>query len=104
VARAVALVSEHAISGQAALLADADAMLSDAMVISEASSDPASWWLARLLRLMFKDYGNGSLWTVLPPFFGPDGVGAVDSYVKLLAFQKPPVVELWRSQTTALRR
>jgi hypothetical protein len=103
VARAVALVSEHTVSGDAAILAGADAVLSDAMVISEASSDPAFWWLARLLRLMFKDYGNGSLWTVLPPFFGPDGAGAVDRYVKLLAFQKPPVVELWRSQTASLK-
>lgn len=103
VARALALVSEHAISGDAALLANADAALSDAMVISEAISHPGFWWLARLLRLMLKDYGNGSLWAVLPPFFGPDGADNVGSYVKLLAFLKPPIVELWRSQTAALQ-
>ena len=103
VARAVALVSENAISGDAALLGAADIVLGDAMIISEAGSDPSFWWLARLLRLMFKDYGNGSLWSVLPTFFGPDGAAVVDSYVKLLAFQKLPVVELWRSQTAALK-
>ncbi|MBK8753950.1 MAG: DEAD/DEAH box helicase [Candidatus Competibacteraceae bacterium] len=103
VARSVALVAEHAISGEPELLANADVVLRDAMTISEGASHPTFWWLARLLRLMFKDYGNSSLWSVLPPFFGPDGIVHVDSYVKLLAFLKPPVIELWQSQTTALQ-
>lgn len=103
VARSVVLVAEHAISGEPELLANADVVLRDAMTISEGASHPAFWWLARLLRLMFKDYGNSSLWSVLPPFFGPDGTMHVDSYVKLLAFLNPPVVELWQSQTAALQ-
>ena len=103
VARSVALATEHAISGEPELLANADIVLRDAMTISEGASHPSFWWMARLLRLMLKDYGSGSLWAVLPPFFGPDGAAHVDSYVKLLAFQKPPVVELWQSQTAALQ-
>lgn len=103
VARSVSLATEYALSGQPELLTNADAILRDAMTISEGASHPAFWWLARLLRLMLKDYGNGALWSVLPPFFGPDGKAQVDSYVKLLAFQKPPVIELWQSQTAALR-
>ena len=103
VARAVALASEHAISGQPELLTNADAVLSDAMTISEGASHPGFWWLARLLRLMLKDYGTGSLWSVLPPFFGPDTTSQVDRYVKLLAFLQPPVIELWKSQTAALQ-
>ena len=102
IARAVSLATEHALSGQARLLTEADAVLRDAMAISEGSSHPAFWWLARLLRLMLRDYGNGSLWSVLPPFFGPDGMAHVDSYVKLLAFLKPPVIELWQSQIASL--
>jgi hypothetical protein len=103
VARAVAFATEHAISGERELLANADIVLRDAMTISEGASHPSFWWMARLLRLMLKDYGSGSLWSVLPPFFGPDGVVHVDSYVKLLAFLNPPVVELWQSQTAALQ-
>ena len=103
VARSVAFATEHAISGELELLANADVVLRDAMTISEGASHPAFWWMARLLRLMLKDYGNGSLWSVLPPFFGPDGTVHVDSYVKLLAFLNPPVVELWQSQTAALQ-
>lgn len=103
VARAVSLATEYAISGQAGLLANADAVLCDAISISEGGSHPAFWWLARLLRLMLKDYAKGTLWSVLPPFFGPDGTAQVDSYVKLLAFLKPPVIELWQSQIAALQ-
>lgn len=103
VARSVALATEHAISGEPDLLSSADSVLRDAMKISEGASHPAFWWMARLLRLMLKDYGNSSLWSVLPPFFGPDGRVQVDSYVKLLAFLKPPVIELWRSQVAALQ-
>lgn len=103
VARSVAFATEHAISGELELLANADIVLRDAMTISEGASHPSFWWMARLLRLMLKDYGSGSLWAVLPPFFGPDGAVHVDSYVKLLAFLNPPVVELWQSQTAALQ-
>ncbi len=103
VARSVALATEHAISGDSELLANADDVLRDAMTISEGASHPAFWWLARLLRLMLKDYKNNSLWSVLPPFFGPDGTEQVDNYVKLLAFLKPPVIELWQSQRAALQ-
>lgn len=103
VARSMAFATEHAISGEPELLANADIVLRDAMTISEGASHPAFWWMARLLRLMLKDYGNGSLWSVLPPFFGPDGTEHVDRYVKLLAFLNPPVVELWQSQTAALQ-
>lgn len=103
VARSLSIATEHAISGQAELLEISDTILRDAMTISEGASYPTFWWFARLLRLMLKDYANGSLWSVLPPFFGPDGKAQVDSYVKLLAFQKPPVIELWQSQTVALQ-
>lgn len=103
VARSVALATEHTISGDPELLANADVILRDAMAISQGASHPAFWWLARLLRLMLKDYGDGSLWSVLPPLFGAEGKVQVESYVKLLAFLKPPIIELWQSQTSALQ-
>jgi hypothetical protein len=103
IARSLSLTTEYALSGQPELLGRADAVLRDAMTISEGASHPAFWWITRLLRLMLKDYCCAALWSVLPPFFGPDGKNQVDSYVKLLAFQKPPVIELWQSQKVALQ-
>jgi hypothetical protein len=102
-ARSMALATEHSISGNPELLANADTILRDAMTISEGAAHPAYWWLARLVRLMLMDYGNSSLWSVLPPFFGPDGTAQVASYVQLLAFMTSPVIELWQSQIAALQ-
>lgn len=103
VARAISLIAEHSISGQQEFLASADATLHDAMSISEGGSNASFWWQCRLLRLMLKDYADEALWSVLPPYFGVDGAAKVESYVKLLAFQNPPVTELWKSQTSALQ-
>lgn len=102
-ARSVSLAFEHCFSGQAELLESANAVLEDAMIISESGSNPAFWWLARLLKLMVNDYGRASLWQSVPPFFGSDGAIQVENYVRLLAFSKPPVIELWQSQIASLQ-
>jgi len=101
-ARSISLMFEHAYSGDMKLLEKADAFLKDALIISETSLNPAFWWLARLLRLMLIDYGKGSLWNVLPRFFGPNGTDQIADYVRLLALTKPPVTELWQSQIASL--
>ena len=103
IARAVAFIFEHTISGDADLLQAADSTLADAMLISESANYPSYWWISRLLRLMFHDYGRSSLWNVLPPWFGPDGQDRIKDYVSLLALSSPPVVELWRSQLECLQ-
>src|SRR5262249_26438149 len=41
-------------------------------------------------------------WTVLPPFFGPQRSAALGRYVRLLAFGRRSVTELWSSQRAAL--
>jgi replicative superfamily II helicase len=102
IARSIAFVLEHSISGEAELLTNADAIMADAMIISEAGANPSFWWIARILRLMFNEYDQGSLWTCLPPFFGPEGKSAISDYASLLALAKPPVTELWRSQLSSL--
>ena len=67
VARAISLIAEHNISGQQALLESADAILHDAMLISEGGSDASFWWQCRLLRLMLKDYTDEALWSCVAP-------------------------------------
>ena len=102
IARAVAFIFEHTISGEPDLLRAADSTLEDAMLISESASHPSYWWISRLLRLMFDDYARGSLWNVLPRWFGPDGREQIEKYAGLLALSSPPVIELWRSQLECL--
>ena len=102
IARAVAYILEHTVSGDAELLEAADSTLKDAMIICEGASHPSYWWISRLLRLMFDNYARGSLWNVLPPWFGPDGRKRIKEYASLLALSFPPVIELWRSQLECL--
>lgn len=102
-ARAIALVIEHGISGDSGLLASADEVLNDAMLISKSGFYTAFWWQSRLLRLMLKDYSGYALWSLLPDYFDAENEVAVGRYIRLLAFQTPHVTELWRSQETALK-
>ncbi len=102
IARAVAYILEHTVSGDGSLLRNADSTLEDAMLISESASHPSYWWISRLLRLMFDDYARGSLWNVLPPWFEPNGRKRIKDYASLLALSSPPMIELWRSQLRCL--
>ena len=102
ITRAVALVFEHSISGDSNLLDYADSILQDSILISDGGSHPAYWWIARLLKLMFNDYHKGSLWTVLPTFFNPNGKRQIEDYIRVLALSEPPVTELWKSQLACI--
>jgi hypothetical protein len=102
ISRAVAIAVEFTFTGTIEALDLADAQLRDAAIIAAAGSHPAWWWIIRLLRLMLKDLGEASPWRVLPPYFGPQLPGDLGRYIRLLAFEKRPVTELWLSQRVAL--
>lgn len=102
VARALAIALEFVFTGESNSLEDAEQQLKDAAIVASTGSHPAWWWIVRLLRLMLNDLGDASLWRVLPPFFSPNTTDALGRYVRLLAFAKHPIVELWSSQRAAL--
>lgn len=102
VARSLASVSEYIFTGNQDFLNEADQTLQDASLIALLGLSPAHWWIVRLLRLMFGNLNASSLWKNLPPFFDPDSSNQLNQYIRLLAFSKPPIVELWSSQLEAL--
>jgi dipeptidyl aminopeptidase/acylaminoacyl peptidase len=51
---------------------------------------------------MLRNLGDASLWKNLPLFFGPESAKYLNQYIRLLAFSKPAVIELWISQLAAL--
>jgi hypothetical protein len=104
ICRAIAVAHEFMLTGVQNGLGLADAQLRDAVAITIAGSHPAWWWVVRLLRLMLNDLGSSSPWQVLPPYFGPDLFDGMSRYVRLLAFGRQPVTELWISQRSALPR
>src|SRR6266508_4770511 len=102
VAQAVSLAVEFIFTGARDLLGLADDQLRDAGIVAAAGGHPAWWWAVRLLRLILQDLDGASPWHVLPPYFGPDSAATLGKYIKLLAFLKRPVAELWVSQRAAL--
>ena len=102
IGRSLASVSEYVFTGNEDFLNEADQTLQDASLIATLGLSPAHWWIIRLLRLMFGNLGDASLWKTLPPFFDPDSSNQLNQYVRLLAFSKPPIIELWTSQLKAL--
>lgn len=102
IARAVAIAFEYALTGLDGALGEIEQLLSDAAVVADAGAHPAWWWIARLLRLMISDLGHASPWNVLPPHFAPGSETELARYVRLLAFARHPVTELWSSQRAAL--
>lgn len=102
ICRAVAITLEFTFTGGTDALDLAEAQLRDAGVIAACGNHAAWWWIVRLLRLMLKDLGEASPWTVLAPFFGPEDNAALGRYVRLLSFGRLPVMEFWTSQRAAL--
>ena len=102
IARAISLVLEFVHTGREDWLGFANQQLDEAGIVASAGGHPAWWWIVRLLRLMIQDLGDASLWRQLPPYFGPDLSKPLGRYIRLLAFNKLPIIELWRSQRAAL--
>lgn len=102
ISRAIAIALEFNITGPDGALGESGRHLSDAAIVAETGAHPAWWWITRLLRLMITDLGGASPWNVLPPHFGPGSETVLARYVRLLAFGRHPVTELWSSQRAAL--
>ena len=102
IARSLTSVIEFIITGSEDILDEVSRILDDASVIAMTGMSPAHWWIVRLLKLMLQNLGEASLWKILPPFFDLEAKNNLDRYIRLLAFSKLPVIELWTSQRVAL--
>jgi len=102
IARSLAYTLEFIMTGVEDIRSEIGRTLEDASVIAMAGLSPSHWWIVRLLKLMLQKLSEASLWKTLPPFFDPEANSHLDRYVRLLAFSKTPVIELWASQRAAL--
>lgn len=102
IARSLAYTLEFIMTGVEDIRSEIGRTLEDASVIAMAGLSPSHWWIVRLLKLMLQKLSDESLWKTLPPFFDPEANSHLDRYVRLLAFSKTPVIELWASQCAAL--
>ncbi|MEW6046163.1 MAG: DEAD/DEAH box helicase [Bacillota bacterium] len=104
VGRALSLALEFIYSGDSLWIRHAEEVLEDAMGLATAGFSPMWWWVARLLRLALSDLHTASPWTVLPSYFAGRASAQLRDYVRILAYQRIPGSELWRSQREALPR
>jgi hypothetical protein len=102
IAQAIAYTLEYIITGAEDVQDEIRTILEDASVIAIVGLAPSHWWIIRLLKLMLHNLRSASLWNTLPPFFDPEANIHLDRYIRLLAFSKTPVIELWASQRAAL--
>lgn len=95
-ARAVSHMMQYVFDGNRNALMEAKKILLDLIDLSQINSESHLWWIFRLLYLVFEEYEEASLWTVLPPIIG-NQEKCID-YIRANIYKQPSVVELFKSQ------
>lgn len=101
ISRALSLALEYFATGNANFLISSKEYLNIAMELALDYESPSHWLVARLLRLMLSSNIETSLWRTLPPYY-PGDTTLLDRYIRLLAFDRYSITELWRSQLDAI--
>jgi len=92
---------EYIFTGNEDWLTNSIAILDDLEELLRIDNEPSMWWAIRLLRIIFKDFKENSLWSLLPPFIDNNSL-RLNDFILSLAFRKSPVFELFYSQKLSL--
>ncbi|WP_108446746.1 DEAD/DEAH box helicase [Halomonas denitrificans] len=99
--RALSLTLEYFASGDDRIPETIDQLLSSGVELASDYDSPSHWLIMRLLRLMLAGNLDDSLWSRLVPLlYGDEDI--IKKYIRLLAFDKNRITELWTSQIEAL--
>lgn len=101
-ARAISQMLHYVMNGNRYALMEAKQILVDLIDLSEVNNEAHLWWIFRLLYLVFGEYEEASLWTVLPPIISNEG--KCIEYICANLYKQPPVVELFKSQRDCIFR
>lgn len=99
--RALSLTLEYFASGDDRIPEAIDELLSSGVELASDYNSPSHWLIMRLLRLMLAGNLDDSLWSRLIPLLDGDE-DIIKKYIRLLAFDKNRITELWTSQIEAL--
>ncbi|KPN75526.1 hypothetical protein AEA42_18460 [Shewanella sp. Sh95] len=99
--RALSLTLEYFASGDHRIPERIDELLTSGVELASDYDSPSHWLVMRLLRLMLAGNLDDSLWSRLPRLMDGDE-DIVKKYIRLLAFDKNRITELWTSQIDAL--
>lgn len=87
---------EYVFNGNSYALMGAKKILLDLIDLSEVNNEAHLWWIFRLLYLVFGEYEEASLWTMLPSIISNEEKRI--GYIRSNIYKQPPVVELFKSQ------
>lgn len=99
--RALSLTLEYFASGDDRIPERIDKLLTSGVELASDYDSPSHWLVMRLLRLMLAGNLDDSLWSRLTTLIDGDA-DIVKKYIRLLAFDKNRITELWTSQINAL--
>ncbi|MFD3003656.1 DEAD/DEAH box helicase [Pontibacter toksunensis] len=100
-AKSFNMLIEYIFTGNEEWLVESIEILDDLEELLRIDNEPSMWWAVRLLRIIFRDFKDSSLWTLLPPYFDNNSF-RVNDFIVSLAFRKSPVFELFYSQKISL--
>ena len=101
-AKAISHMVQYVISGNKDALMEAQEILLDLIELSQINGESHLWWIFRLLYLVFGEYEEASLWTVLPPIIGNQE--KCSEYIRANIYKQPSVVELFKSQRECINK
>ena len=101
-AKAISNMVQYIISGNKDALIEAQKILLDLIELSQINGESHLWWIFRLLYLVFEEYEEASLWTVLPPII--ENREKCSEYIRANIYKQPSVVELFKSQRECINK
>lgn len=101
-AKCFANLIEFIFSGNIKWLTGARELIQDIIALALAENDVATWWSARLFRIIIEGFLQNSTWKILSPLIGQYNDELANRYILNLAFNKPHIVELFISQKEAI--
>ncbi|HYE09278.1 MAG TPA: DEAD/DEAH box helicase [Patescibacteria group bacterium] len=101
-ADAILQILQYIFRGQVEALNNAKIILSDLINLSKINDESHLWWTFRLLYLVFEEYEESSLWTVLPPIIKDEE--RCKAYIYANLYKKTPIVELFKSQKECINK
>lgn len=99
-AKALNLILEYTYSGKEDFIILAKDYINDIKELSSIDDEPVTWWIARLLILLTNTFKQYSFWNVLPKLIKHE---ITDKYVTHLAFNDPPITEMFFAQYNAVK-
>jgi len=100
IARTFSIVLDFVQSGNNEAFTLVKSILNKIQIIAYEDNLVSYWLIIKLLKIIFSTFQESSLWSILPPLLPAEYIA--NKYIRLLSNFKPPVTELWPSQTTSL--